>query len=962
MGHQSFKSSVHYGPLLAVAAMFVGCGDTRDDLGSDALEVGETHAPVAGVDGIGLTAEVDPEAILPGFDLSATQVGTSADIELTWADVGAGSYEVWRSTEPYFAPGDPSGVLVGTTSGTVLVDAGAACATCDNSYYVVRTDGAVQTSTTVGVHVLAVESGFNFVPLSLIDPSITTASTLVPLAGAGFVNAFYWWYPGQTWLQWWIGSPFGEWTHRLGDAPIITLSLPGSETRVFTGYVPDVDELQLPLVVGDNYVSLPLTHPDMLASEVLAAMPGAVGVRGWDPVTQTILSHYGPGDPEFDVPSGGFVLVDMGQPGAWPFPVPPPVCALDGDLGAVVPASFPGDTSASGNDMSGTCGGDVGNDQALSFTAPTDAWYRFSADSPGFDSVVYLRQECDGAEIRCEDRVAGSGTPETLDAWIEAGESVVAVVDGAAAGGGQYSLDVTEAACPHGNLGDSVPATVSGTTTGMPDTHGVTSCGDQPNVLFGFGNPDRAFGFTAPTTGMYVFDDDGTVFGNDMLSLWSGIECNDPFMLQCESFVPLLGFSQVFHWLEEGQQVSVAIDATNQFPPTSQGEFTINVRGLEGVCPDGDLGSVVPQSVSGDTSTSDNTMLGRCRQGYQPGGDSPDDIYTFTAPQDDTYTFNTVGTTFDSALYILDGAGCAGEALACDRYLSAPFGDDPAGLVLDLVAGQTVTVVVDGEGGQSGPYTLNIGTFSGSCPDADLGSMVPQVVMGDTSQSDNTSFDDGECSPVDPVGAHAGDDAYTFTAPATSGYTFSTLGSSFDTVLYARDAACGVEAFECADDYVDGNTDEQSLMYLELDAGETITVVVDGRSGAEGPYTLAIEENTCPDLDIGSAVPQTVLGTTVGQPDTATPPCWPFSHGPDIAHAFTAPADGTYIIDTNGTTFQHSLYVESAACGGASLGCNVGGVNNPIDVTVDLLAGEEIIIYVDSSIQQSGDFTLNITQ
>ena len=62
-----------------------------------------------------------------------------------------------------------------------------------------------------------------------------------------------------------------------------------------------------------------------------------------------------------------------------------------------------------------------------------------------------------------------------------------------------------------------------------------------------------------------------------------------------------------------------------------------------------------------------------------------------------------MGSTYDTTLYVL-GASCTGLQLACN--------DDSFGLqselFIALTAGQTVTIVVDGFGDQSGSYTLNI--------------------------------------------------------------------------------------------------------------------------------------------------------------------------------------------------------------------------------------------------------------
>jgi hypothetical protein len=77
--------------------------------------------------------------------------------------------------------------------------------------------------------------------------------------------------------------------------------------------------------------------------------------------------------------------------------------------------------------------------------------------------------------------------------------------------------------------------------------------------------------------------------------------------------------------------------------------------------------------------------------------------YEFTAPADGTYTFDTVGSLYDTVLYVLDG--CEGAELDCDDDSAVGTQSE---VVLTLTAGQTVIVVVDGFSSNSGDYVLNV--------------------------------------------------------------------------------------------------------------------------------------------------------------------------------------------------------------------------------------------------------------
>ncbi|HJL15174.1 MAG TPA: hypothetical protein RMH99_05935 [Sandaracinaceae bacterium LLY-WYZ-13_1] len=114
-----------------------------------------------------------------------------------------------------------------------------------------------------------------------------------------------------------------------------------------------------------------------------------------------------------------------------------------------------------------------------------------------------------------------------------------------------------------------------------------------------------------------------------------------------------------------------------------------------GACPDGSL------SGSG-LLTSDTTVGAGAELSGTCGGDgAPELAFEWTAPTAGTWVFDTVGSDYDTVLYAR--SGCAGAELACD--------DDTDGLqseiTVDLAAGQTIVLVVDGFGGSDGAFVLN---------------------------------------------------------------------------------------------------------------------------------------------------------------------------------------------------------------------------------------------------------------
>jgi hypothetical protein len=116
----------------------------------------------------------------------------------------------------------------------------------------------------------------------------------------------------------------------------------------------------------------------------------------------------------------------------------------------------------------------------------------------------------------------------------------------------------------------------------------------------------------------------------------------------------------------------------------------------------------------------------------------------------------------------------------------------------------------------------------------DVGGRLPLSVGGST-----VGAEDGyRMSRCGIGGGEAVEDAaYRWTAPRAGRYRFSTEGSAFDTTLSVRAGSCGTREMMCNDD---ASTDAtHSIVTLDLDECETITLVVDGHD-LDGVGTFAL--------------------------------------------------------------------------------------------------------------------------
>lgn len=133
-------------------------------------------------------------------------------------------------------------------------------------------------------------------------------------------------------------------------------------------------------------------------------------------------------------------------------------------------------------------------------------------------------------------------------------------------------------------------------------------------------------------------------------------------------------------------------------------EDDVDFRTYEGVIANPWLGSPVR---TGTTVGKTNEFTPTCAPSL-----SPDVSYTWTAPASATYVFTTTGSSFDTVLHVRSFTNSA-QTLACNN--NASMGTQQSSVTLDLLAGTTVIIVIDGVKNKSGNFQLNI-TNPNPCP------------------------------------------------------------------------------------------------------------------------------------------------------------------------------------------------------------------------------------------------------
>jgi hypothetical protein len=424
---------------------------------------------------------------------------------------------------------------------------------------------------------------------------------------------------------------------------------------------------------------------------------------------------------------------------------------------------------------------------------------------------------------------------------------------------------VCTAGCPTLTLVNTLSSTNEGLINRVVTNCGGTSAGEQ------------TVSFTAPSAGSWVF----SVTPDDVAyeAILAVYDTCGGAELACEtSFAG--STAEVLQVLAAGETVVLYVDGLGGTTGTFDLEARL-VASSELDCGDGadddfdgridcaDADCVALPACAGvcpaDTLTTSPGALAADTTGlpdlYQPScnsaGGGSEVVLSFVAPATATYTFDTVGSAFDTVLAALDA--CGGSELDCD--------DDSAGglrseLVLPLVAGQEVFLHVDGYNEtEFGAVTLNVtssvtpaevcddsvdnngdGRYDcldpecigvpecATCAEQKLPSLSPFTISFST-----VGLGDDE---VGTCGGNGEDWIWEWTAPATAFYTFDTAGSTYDTVLYVRDGDCAGTELACDDDVAFPDT--TSSVTTLLTAGQTVFVVVDGFSGS-GSATLNIQ-------------------------------------------------------------------------------------------------------------------------
>ena len=247
--------------------------------------------------------------------------------------------------------------------------------------------------------------------------------------------------------------------------------------------------------------------------------------------------------------------------------------------------------------------------------------------------------------------------------------------------------------CPSGDLGSVTGDAVSSGASGTSSTF-EGDCGRT-------GGGDLSFTWSAPADGCYAIDTLDSDY-DTVLRLFAScdsdeLSCNDDY----SDLTSQLSFSA-----STGDGYVIVVDAYSR---KDSGTYSLDINATTITASiDGDLGSSTGNGVATGTmaGTEDHTLDASC-------GDATglDYLYTWTAPEDAIYVFDTEDSTFDTVLSLHEDGGCYTD-LYCD--------DDSGAVSLTskfryaVTAGTTYVIRVAGySSSATGTFSLDINMATG---------------------------------------------------------------------------------------------------------------------------------------------------------------------------------------------------------------------------------------------------------
>tara|TARA_R110002126_G_scaffold211259_2_gene357819 strand:- start:3917 stop:6100 length:2184 start_codon:yes stop_codon:yes gene_type:complete len=343
-----------------------------------------------------------------------------------------------------------------------------------------------------------------------------------------------------------------------------------------------------------------------------------------------------------------------------------------------------------------------------------------------------------------------------------------------------------------------------------------------------------------------------------------------------------------------------------------------------------------------------------------------DQFFTFTAPADGSYNIDTCGTSYDTILSVHFGGDCLATCLASNDDSSCGL---QSSVQVPLLTGDVVLVQVGGYLANAGPGTLNIA--AAPPPPTNDDCSTPSVAVLGANAFDNTSATSttpaGLCTPT----VIGNDMFYTFVVPADDNYAFDTIGTTYDSeISVSLGADCSAVCIGSDDANGPGN---DIVTVIGALTGQTYLIRVggwqDGVNGPGGVLNISVPPPPPANDDCSTPDTTTLVGTGSFAFDSTSAltsgfdgggaPCNNGQNGApetDVFFEWVATADGTFIFDTIGSSYNTLLSVHAGSgCAATCLGSDDNGGGG-----IDALVSVDGIVMGSTYLLQVGNWTAGV--
>jgi hypothetical protein len=217
--------------------------------------------------------------------------------------------------------------------------------------------------------------------------------------------------------------------------------------------------------------------------------------------------------------------------------------------------------------------------------------------------------------------------------------------------------------------------------------------------------------------------------------------------------------------------------------------------------------------------------------------------WQWTAPSSDSFTISTAGSSFDTLLGVYTGSAVTALTEVASNDDDPAATDGTSKVTFSANANQTYQIAVDGyyDPSATGSVRLALSLSSQAQPVNDR--FANRIRLTGSNVVANGSTVGADREPGEPK--HAGQQGgasvwWEWTAPSSDSFTFSTAGSSFDTLLAVYTGSSVTALTEVVSNDEDPAAGSTSALTFSANANQTYQIAVEGYQGDSGSVQLQI--------------------------------------------------------------------------------------------------------------------------